>query len=1161
VHRAAAARILLVVLGVATCTRDRTGPVVLVPASLSVAAGNGQTGAAGSILAQPFVAWVTTADGTPVGGIQVAWHVGAGGGSLSSAQATTDDQGHAAVLLTVGAGAGVNIDTVLASVAQLAGPPLVFTASTVAGPASRLHFVTQPTNVTQGDAITPAVQVVAQDAFGNLATDFHGTVSIAIATNPVAGTLSGTTAVAAIQGVATFSDLRIDKTGTGYTLQASTAPLPAAESSPFQILASAQVTHFIFTVQPGSVTAGAAITPAVVVTVTDSLGAPVTAYTGPVTLTLTTNPLGATLSGTTSFNAVAGVATFSDLHLDKSGTGYRLDAAASGVTGATSAGFGVSPAAAARIAITGGNQQTAPAGTGLPIAYGVRVSDAFGNHVPGATVTWAVAAGGGSVSAGQGSTDTTGLASTVRTLGGHAGAQTVLAAVQGLADSAATFVATATPNGTISGTITFGSGFLTPPMSLRSSWSPPTATTATAPQFTPDELIVTYRSAALAAPPVGSPALAAPATVAAMASSIRARLAGGSAASRYEIRGVSAAVLSARVRVLDSTELDQVAAALRQDPAVLAVERNGIVHLDAHQASLAATTSVTTAAAPIAPSDPLYSWEAWDYGMIDLPRAWAITTGSASVLVAVVDNGIRYDHPAVAANLTHDGYDFVSDVSEAVCAGGHISNAGDGDGYDPDPTMPADYGYDEKNSCVKGLTTSGDHGLHVAGTIGAVGNDGVGTSGVNWTVRIRPVRVLGVSGSGSFYDIAQGILYAAGLPADNGKGGTVKAPSAARVINVSLGGPSGSSALHNAVIAATNAGSLVVAAAGNDGSTTALYPAAYPEALAVSAVGPDGLLASYSTHGSAIDIAAPGGDIVDGGGTYGVFSSVWNFVTNTPAYDSWDGTSMATPHVTGVAALLLAQNPSLTAAQLRSRLTTWAVDAGAAGPDNLYGAGIVNARNSLTQSLAPPEQLYAMLYDATTGRLVATVPTVSGAYSFTGLDDGNYWVYGGADENGDGQIGVAGRPWGTIGGTATPALVTVNGAGTYGASFAIAQPTEHEPNDVIAQANPLPLPGTLNGTLSTASDVDVSRVLIAQPGTYTFETSAQNGACGFALEANTELTLENSTGGVITSNDDINAPALNYCSRVTATLAAGTYYVAVSGWTAGRYRLTARIGP
>jgi subtilisin family serine protease len=1056
VHRATAVRILLITLGVASCTRERTGPVVLAPAALTVSAGNAQTGAAGSALAQPLVAFVTAADGEPVGGVHVAWHVRAGGGFLSTPSSSTDDQGHAAVVLTLGTAAATNADTVEASVAEIAGSSLLFTASTVAGPATQLVFTRAPGPAAAGAPIVPAVQVSVEDAFGNVVATSGAGIDLALGANPGGATLSGQTHGTTLNGVASFTGLTLDKPSAGYTLVASAANLPAATSVPFLI------------------------------------------------------------------------------------------APAGGV--------------AARIVITTGNQQTAPAGTALPTAYGVRVTDAFGIRITGAHVAWTIASGGGSVSTGQGVTDSMGFATTQRTLGGHAGAQTVVATVQGLADSVATFVASATPNGTISGTITLGSGFLAPPAALESAWSPPTATPAPAPQFTPDELIVTYRSDALAAPAVGSPALATPATVAALGSSIRARLAAGAWASRTELRGVSAALLSARLRVVDTTELDQIATALRQDPAVLAVERNGIVHLDAHHASFLEAAATAAAATPVAPSDQLYAWQAWDYGMIDLPRAWQITTGSAAVLVAVVDNGIRYDHPAVAANLTHDGYDFVSDVSVAVCGGGHISNTGDGDGYDPDPTMPADYGYDEKNDCVNGLTTSGDHGLHVAGTIGAVGNDGVGTSGINWSVRIRPVRVIGVGGSGSFYDIAQGILYAAGLPADNGKGGTVRAPSGARVINVSLGGPSGSSALHNAVIAATNAGSLVIAAAGNDGSTTALYPAAYPEALAVSAVGPDGQVASYSTHGSAIDIAAPGGDIADGGGTYGVMSSVWNFVTNAPAYDSWDGTSMATPHVAGVAALLLAQNPSLTGAQLRSRLTTWAVDAGPAGADNLYGAGIVNARNSLTQSFAPPAQLYALLYDAVTGRLVAQLPTANGAYSFAGLDDGSYVVYGGADENGDGQVAVAGRAWGTLGGTATPTPVTVNGAGTYGASFAVAQPTELEPNNSIAQANPLAMPGTLNGTLSTASDVDVVRVLIAQPGTYTFETSSQNGACGFALEANTELALENAAGAVIASNDDIDAATLNYCSRLTATLTPGVYYVAVTGWTAGRYRLTARPG-
>ncbi|HEY6060834.1 MAG TPA: S8 family serine peptidase, partial [Gemmatimonadales bacterium] len=631
---------------------------------------------------------------------------------------------------------------------------------------------------------------------------------------------------------------------------------------------------------------------------------------------LGSNAVGGALAGTTTALAVAGVATFNDLRLDKRGAGYRLRAVAAGLAPDTSDAFTVRAGPPARITVQGGNGQTAPAGTVLPIPYLVAVRDAFDNPVSGATVSWSVTAGG-TVSPAQAVTDSIGHASGIRTLGVHAGTQTAAAAVGGLADSIASFSATATPNATISGKITTTSGFLSPIATVPA----PTATAAAQPAYTADELIVTYRASALGAPPVGSAALAAPATAAGLGVAIRGRLSALPAAAQFHVRGVSPALLAARVQVRDSLQRDAIAAALRHDPAIESVERNGLVRLDTHRRSGAAMAAV--------PGDPLYPRQAWHYGLIDLPRAWAITTGSAAVLVAVVDNGIRYDHPAVAGNLTHDGYDFVSRTSVKQCSGGTIDEAGDGDGYDADPVQPADYDWDFKRSCAIGLTTSGNHGLHVAGTIGAVGNDGVGVTGVNWTVRIRPVRVLGVSGAGSFYDIAQGILYAAGLPADDGGGGTVTAPSAARVVNLSLGGPSGSTTLHNAVIAATNAGALVVASAGNDANTSPLYPAAYPEALSVSAVGPDGLLATYSSYGSTVDIAAPGGDFADGGASFTVLSSAWNFVTGTPIYDAWDGTSMAAPHVTGVAALLLAQNPSLTVAQLRARLTTYAVDAGA----------------------------------------------------------------------------------------------------------------------------------------------------------------------------------------------------------------------------------------
>lgn len=1016
-----------------------------------------------------------------------------------------------------------------------------------AGTAAQLAFIVQPSSPFQGTAIAPAVQVGAQDAFGNAATGFAGDVMVAIGTNPSSGTLSGTTTTAAVAGVATFADLRIDSSGTGYTLTATAAALTSAASTAFEVIPVERFTRLAFTAQPTDVAAGSAIAPAVTVTALDQLGNPATAFAGSVTITLAADPAAGILSGTTSATAVSGVARFDDLRLDRLGTGYRLQAAAAGLAPDTSNAFSVRAGPPARITVQDGNGQTAPAGTTLPIPYLVDVRDAFDNPVRGTTVSWSVTGGGGAVNPAQSSTDSTGHASGVRTLGLHAGTHTAAAAVAGLADSVASFSATATPNGTISGTITTTSGYLASPAPVSAPKDAPLLA------YTSDELIVTYRAGALGSPPVGSAALAAPATVAGVGSTIRGRLGALPAAAQFRVRGVSPVLLAARVQVHDSLQRDAIAAALRRDAAVESVERNGIVHLERRRSAAAATVTL--------PGDPLYPRQAWHYGLIDLPRAWAITTGSAAVLVAVVDNGIRYDHPAVAGNLTHDGYDFVSSASYKLCSGGGtIDNAGDGDGYDADPTQPADYDINFSRSCAIGLTASGNHGLHVAGTIGAVGNDGVGVSGVNWTVRIRPVRVLGVAGFGTFYDIAQGILYAAGLPADDGKSGTVTAPSGARIINVSLGGPSGSTALHDAVISATNAGALLIAAAGNSGNTSLLYPAAYPEALSVSAVGPDALLASYSSYGSTVDIAAPGGDQADGDASFGVLSSAWNYVATTPIYDSWDGTSMATPHVSGVAALLLAQDPSLMGAQLRARLTTYAVDAGAPGPDDQYGAGIVNARNSLTQSLAPPRATYARLYTAD-GLLVATTRTAAdGSYAFTGLGDASYTVYGGTDESGDGQVGVPGRLWGALGGSATPVAVTVDGAADYAATFAIALPEEIEPNDTPGQANALALGGYVNAAIGSASDVDVFRVRVPATGTYTVETSAVNGACGFALEANTVLTLRDSGGTVLASNDDIDAGSLNYCSRISTALTPGTYDVTVSSGATSRYRLAVRPG-
>jgi len=673
---------------------------------------------------------------------------------------------------------------------------------------------------------------------------------------------------------------------------------------------------------------------------------------------------------------------------------------------------------------------------------------------------------------------------------------------------------------------------------------------------TPHDLIVTFRHGALGAPPVGSAALATAAGARLLGAAIRARFAAmlplGAA-----VTGVSPTILAAKVRVADTTALDAVAGALRRDPAVAAVTRNRLLWLDETAYARAGSSGPGAAALHVVPNDLYYPVQSWHYGLIDLPRAWSITTGSASVLVALVDDGTRFDHPALAGNLTSDGYDFVTDADTlALCAGGTITSADDGGGYDPDPTIPAAYSIDSTKTCYN-PDDIGAHGLHVAGTIGAVGNDRVGVTGVNWNVRIRPVRALGVAGFGEFYDIAQGILYAAGLPADDGHGGTVQPASGAKIINLSLGGPDTDTTLHSAIISATMAGALVVAAAGNAGTSAPHYPAAYPEVLAVAAVGPDGAPASYSSFGSYVALRAPGGNFELGDATDGVFSAIWDFANGRPDYAWAEGTSMASPHVAGVAALLLAQTPSLTASELRSRLTSYAV-----GPATQYGVGLVNAYNSLTQRHGPPTQVYALLYSGVTEEFLQRVAAQpDGSFAFNSVEDGRYLVYGATDESSDQQLGVPGRLWGALGGPATPTDITVLSGGPYPASFTIGFPAQIQPNHTLATANGLAIGGYTRAILADTLQLDVYRVRIPSLGTYTFETSGWVGSCGWALEEATAILLYDAGGSLITYTDFIDPRHFNYCSRLTRSLTPGTYYVGVAGAFNGlQYQLQARTG-
>src|SRR2546428_2902160 len=701
-----------------------------------------------------------------------------------------------------------------------------------------------------------------------------------------------------------------------------------------------------------------------------------------------------------------------------------------------------------------GDAQTGRVGAPLGAPFVVKDIGARGRPVAELSEAWPVTAAGGSASPASTTTNGSGLASATLTVGNTVGTnnQTVTASAANALGSPVTFVASAV-DARIAGTVSLTKGMLARPrvqrvgaaatgggpvprappppakqppalaprpVAARSIGQPPQA--ARSPRT---GLPFTSRPRPLGAPALGSAERAVPAVARAVADAIRSHLAPHVAPGRARVVGVSPTLLAARLRVAAPELLDEVAASLRADASVAAVERNAIAwsHVVGMRPAAAAATTST---------DPYAVYQAWHYGLIDLPRAWNLTTGSASVLVALVDDGTRFDHPDIAANLTDDGYDFVDDTSYTLdfCSGGTTDRSGDGDGYDSNPTDPVSYEFNFFSGCIIGRSAAANHGLHVAGTIGASGNNGTGGTGVNWTVQIRPVRVLDVIGSGTYYDISQGILYAAGLPADNGAGGTVQPATVARVINMSFGGGSPSTVLENAINAASNAGALLVASAGDSATSEPPYPAAYPAVLSVSAVGPDGRLAFYSSYGPTVGIAAPGGDVTPGGPSFGGFSTVWNFQDSTPTYAFYQGTSMAAPHVTGVAALLLAREPGLTAAALRNRLTQFAVDVDNNGPDVLYGAGIVNARNSLTQTLSLPHRVFARLYNAATGSVVATQPVgADGSFAFTGLSDGAYQVFAGEDESNDGIIGRPGRRLGAFGGIATPTTLSVAGAG------------------------------------------------------------------------------------------------------------------------------------
>lgn len=300
---------------------------------------------------------------------------------------------------------------------------------------------------------------------------------------------------------------------------------------------------------------------------------------------------------------------------------------------------------------------------------------------------------------------------------------------------------------------------------------------------------------------------------------------------------------------------------------------------------------------------------------IDAMAAWNITAGSPEVVVAVIDTGL-VPHPEFYDRLI-PGYDFVSDAARA----------NDGNGRDSDASDPGDFNLE--NECGPGSPASSSswHGSHVAGIIGANGRDGVGIAGVAWGTHLQPVRVLGKCG-GTLGDIVDGVRWAAGLPVP----GVPANETPARVLNLSLGGYSFGCipAFAEAINDAANAGAFAVMAAGNERLPISYSsPANCTRALTVTAVDQYAELASYSNYSTdGSGIAAPGGDMSRYGPTGGILSTVTNSARGVGAasYDWYHGTSMAAPHVAGIAALLLAVNPELSADEVHALILQGARD-------------------------------------------------------------------------------------------------------------------------------------------------------------------------------------------------------------------------------------------
>jgi len=456
----------------------------------------------------------------------------------------------------------------------------------------------------------------------------------------------------------------------------------------------------------------------------------------------------------------------------------------------------------------------------------------------------------------------------------------------------------------------------------------------------------------------------------------------------------------------------------------------------------------------LAPNDPVTALFSWSFSMVRTEAAWRHTRGDPGIVVAVIDSGVGLEgvpHPDLQGQLL-PGFDFVDgDLDAADVAGGTF------------------------------------HGTHVAGTIGAIANNSLGVAGVSPGARLLPVRALNREGRGDAFAIAQAIRWSAGLDVP----GFPLNPNPARVINMSLGSPASSQAEQEAIEAAAAQGVVLIAAAGNQ-NTAVGFPAGFADVIAVSAVGPSGNITIYSNFGPEIEVAAPGGDPFAPQDM--VWSTKYDKATSRPEYAEGAGTSMACPHVAAVAALVLSANPALTPADVRSILQQTALDLGAPGRDNLYGFGLVDAKEAVERALelagSPPAAQPAALA-ARTPFLRLTTSASAATLRLANLGDGTINVQSVSVFSLDGGTRTPNPPWlqaaivqatitesedGRVDVTADPALA---GAGSQQALLEVVSDAGRITVPVLVVTESVPDLGTVTVMLTDADTGEVAATTTA----------------------------------------------------------------------------------